>query len=353
MNPLEQVKSLIKDFQKKKFNDLKTVSELSDALQDACGKIERSWSGSFIGWHGRMYFRDFQVPSHYEKFSGEWGDVNGLPEGWEEKQTEEVETKVDELVGNKFSVKKFENEIKIFRKETENFRNEIVIVLSSFSFGTNMTKEKELFNKIEKFEFGKTKGEFIQNHLPKTMMSRDTEALRQGTCIASWLYYEGVASEGKNICEAINNFLGLTDRLIRQLEMKSGKEVISSEKGILESLHPDIYTKCHDLYEKSAYAEAVEKGFKVVRDKLRKLTGHETGSEAFGKSKLHIKGAAAQNVDKDFNEAVKFLTMAIDRFRNEKSHTSDAKIEDPIRAYEYLRLSSLALNLLDDSEMKS
>jgi hypothetical protein len=43
--------------------------------------------------------------------------------------------------------------------------------------------------------------------------------------------------------------------------------------------------------------------------------------------------------------------MAIDRFRNEKSHTSDAEIDDPIRAYEYLRLSSLAMNLLEDAEI--
>jgi len=45
--------------------------------------------------------------------------------------------------------------------------------------------------------------------------------------------------------------------------------------------------------------------------------------EAFGKGKLHIEGAVAINVDEDFNEAVKFFTMAIDRFRNEKSHTSE------------------------------
>jgi len=45
--------------------------------------------------------------------------------------------------------------------------------------------------------------------------------------------------------------------------------------------------------------------------------------------------------------------MAIDRFRNEKSHTSDAKIDDPTRAYEYLRLSSLAMNLLDGAEIIS
>ncbi|BCX16112.1 MAG: hypothetical protein KatS3mg098_341 [Candidatus Parcubacteria bacterium] len=134
---------------------------------------------------------------------------------------------------------------------------------------------------------------------------------------------------------------------------KLNTKTIHTIDNQLNNLHQEIYNKCFDLYQKGAYAEAVEKSFKVVRDRLRKLTGYETGSEAFGKGKLHIKGAAAQNVDQDFNDAVKFLTMAIDRFRNEKSHTSDAKIDDPVRAYEYLRLSSLAMNLLEDSEILS
>lgn len=118
-----------------------------------------------------------------------------------------------------------------------------------------------------------------------------------------------------------------------------------------DSLHPAILAKCRGLYESEQYPEAVEKGFKIVRDRLRALSGFETGGDAFGKGKLHIKGAAARNVDEDFNSAVKFLTMAIDNFRNEKSHTSDARIEDPNRAYEYLTLSSLALNLLEDAEV--
>jgi uncharacterized protein (TIGR02391 family) len=91
----------------------------------------------------------------------------------------------------------------------------------------------------------------------------------------------------------------------------------------------------------------VEKSFKIVRDRLRALTTYETGSEAFGKTKLHVDGAAAAHVNDDFQNGVKFLTMAIDRFRNEKSHTADGDISDPIRAYEYLRLSSLAMHLLD------
>lgn len=121
----------------------------------------------------------------------------------------------------------------------------------------------------------------------------------------------------------------------------------------IESLHPEILSKCRKLYESGDYAEAVEKSFKVVRDRLRDLTGHETGSEAFGKGKLYIGESAAPHVDNDFQAAVKFLTMAIDFFRNEKSHTADGDISDPIRAYEYLRLSSLAMHLLDAGQVRS
>jgi uncharacterized protein (TIGR02391 family) len=133
---------------------------------------------------------------------------------------------------------------------------------------------------------------------------------------------------------------GVIERL--QLALPESEDVAG-----IKSLHPEIYSRCHTLYAGGEYAEAVEKSFKVVRDRLRSLTSYETGSEAFGKGKLYIKGAAAPHVDDDFQDAVKFLTMAIDRFRNEKSHTADANISDPIRAYEYLRLSSLAMHLLD------
>jgi uncharacterized protein (TIGR02391 family) len=135
-------------------------------------------------------------------------------------------------------------------------------------------------------------------------------------------------------------------------QSRPGLEISEKNFGHLHHLHPEVYSKCHELYEGGAYPEAVEKSFKVVRDRLRTLTSYETGSEAFGKGKLHINGAAAPNVEKDFNEGVKFLTMAIDKFRNEKSHTSDAKIDDPARAYEYLCLSSLAMHFLDGAEIK-
>lgn len=127
---------------------------------------------------------------------------------------------------------------------------------------------------------------------------------------------------------------------------------VSEDKPEIQGLHSEIAAKCAPLLNAGAYPEAVERSFKIVRDRLRKLTGHETSSEAFGKGKLYINGAAAPNVEYDFNQGAKFLMMALDMFRNEKSHTSEGNIRDFDHAHQYLMLSSLALRFLDRAEVR-
>jgi uncharacterized protein (TIGR02391 family) len=167
-----------------------------------------------------------------------------------------------------------------------------------------------------------------------------TETMERSYSSSTFEHRKGAARDG------IRKLESLIDRL--QLALPE-----SAEAAGIKSLHSEIYSRCHTLYAGGDYAEAVEKGFKVVRDKLRSLTTHETGSEAFGKGKLYVDGAAAPHVDDDFQNGVKFLTMAIDKFRNEKAHTADGNITDPIRAYEYLRLSSLAMHLLDRARIRA
>jgi uncharacterized protein (TIGR02391 family) len=350
---LEKIQNINKEFKQTYGTDLDYMAEISGKVIQACNKLADSWSGSYAGYHGRLYYKDFQIPPLSNRFSVEWGGIHGIPDGWTDRSAEEVKRKIENLVQENFSVDELENLVKKLITASEQLRTEIVINLSSFTFNGSMQKEKELFAKIEQFKFGLGKDEFVKANLPRSMVTRDSEALLQGMCVPAHLYYEGIGNEAESTFNSVEKFVKLSERLVRQLRLKiaENQKAVKHETFDLVNLHPEIYTKCHELYVKGAYAEAVEKSFKVVRDRLRKLTGHETGSEAFGKGRLHIKGAVAPNVDKDFNEGVKFLTMAIDRFRNEKSHTSDAKIDDPTRAYEYLSLSSLAMNLLEDVEI--
>jgi len=155
----------------------------------------------------------------------------------------------------------------------------------------------------------------------------------------------------RDITQLRSQLTGIRDFLKDTADDESEAKPVST--GTLDALHDAIKQKCSSLYLGGHYPEAVEKGFKVVRDRLRELTTFEKGLEAFGRGRLHINGATAPNVEQDFQDAVKFLTASIDFFRNEKSHTSDGKIDDPVRAYEYLSLSSLAMHLLDDAEVRT
>ena len=154
----------------------------------------------------------------------------------------------------------------------------------------------------------------------------------------------------------IEKIQSIIDRLSLFDEDIGQKISLESDRSIEQfndCVHLAISARCKKLFLDKHYAEAVEASFKVVRDRLRDITGFETGSDAFGKTKLHIKGAAASHVEEDFNAGVKFICMAIDRFRNEKAHTSEVAINDPSRAMQYLILSSLAMRFLDRAEVRT
>lgn len=345
MSGIEDVGRMTNDFQLNNKAAISSVLSRSKKLRESCSRVESSWSGSYVGWHSRMYYHDFAVPAYYERFSPEWGNINGLPDGWEEKQTEDVKTRIESLVGDGFSIDSYESDIENLHSEAEKLKDEVLIAMSTVSDTSLANSEQKLQAEIESLSLGNGRQFYIQQRKPGHISTRDSEALSQGIRLPAWLYYDAIALEASSLCESIDSFIRLTKRVARQILARGEKKMETAD------LHADILEKCSALYSNQHYPEAVGKSFLVVRDRLRQLTGYETGSDAFGKGNLHIKGASADNVDEDFNAGVKFLTMAIDRFRNEKFHTSDANISDPVRAYQYLALSSLAMSFLDNAEI--
>lgn len=126
------------------------------------------------------------------------------------------------------------------------------------------------------------------------------------------------------------------------------------ETSLIDRLHEEVVEHAGGRFLSEYYSDAVTAGYLTVRDRLRDLTGHETASEAFGKGGLYVNGSAAEHVDDNFQEGAKFLMMAIDRFRNERSHTrfGNDHLTGSQKAYEFLVLSSLAMHLLDSAEVK-
>jgi hypothetical protein len=57
------------------------VSLLAKPVTEATEKITESWSGSSMGYHSELYYRDFERPPLGAEFSPEWGGINGIPVG--------------------------------------------------------------------------------------------------------------------------------------------------------------------------------------------------------------------------------------------------------------------------------
>jgi len=74
-----------------------SIERLERAIMD----VTRSWSGSAAGYHGTLYYRDFETPGIREQFSAEWGGIRGLPPGWEERSPAEVLEAIQSRAGLK------------------------------------------------------------------------------------------------------------------------------------------------------------------------------------------------------------------------------------------------------------
>lgn len=112
-------------------------------------------------------------------------------------------------------------------------------------------------------------------------------------------------------------------------------------------LQKDIFDHVQKLLNDGHYFNAVEEAYKVVRKKLKDVTGKEKATDAFNAANYDkIFGhQPANDAERDFFEGVKFLHMAIQFLRNEKAHTP-ARDLDKNLAIHYIALASLAYDLI-------
>ena len=78
-------------------------------------------------------------------------------------------------------------------------------------------------------------------------------------------------------------------------------------------IHEDIYNHIVQYLAAGDYFHAVEESYKLVREKLREITGKEKATEAFARDnyKKLFGHEPANKAEEDFFEGVKFLNMAI------------------------------------------
>lgn len=142
----------------------------------------------------------------------------------------------------------------------------------------------------------------------------------------------------KNIAERLQD---------EKANVKSKSQATFKNGNINITLQKELFDHVQKLLNNGHYFNAVEESYKIVRQKLKSITGKEKAHEAFAESNLEkIFGHKPQNeTEKDFFEGVKFLHMSIQFLRNEKAHTPAQDLNKNL-AIHYISLASLAYDLI-------
>jgi uncharacterized protein (TIGR02391 family) len=145
---------------------------------------------------------------------------------------------------------------------------------------------------------------------------------------------------------------------LRGTEASSGPVAITTEATVTDNrisivIHEELYSHIAPYLASGDYFHAVEESYKLVREKLRELTGKERASDVFNNSAqneahyaaLFGKAHAEDAAEADFFRGVGYLHLGVQHLRNEKAHTP-ATLVEPNLALHYVSLASLAYDLV-------
>jgi Predicted nucleotide-binding protein containing TIR-like domain len=161
------------------------VSEPLDALHQAITKIGKAFSGSWLGYHAFVYYRDLEPPPPGHHFTMEWGLIStsgsrlGSRGDWVEFDPDDVKTAIYRAAGDPDlgPIRKLSAET---RPAFERDKSEVLSIISSElstsedAFLESLRTEVDELNILSQSE--------IANRLApsRTIMSRDSAAISQG-----------------------------------------------------------------------------------------------------------------------------------------------------------------------------
>jgi predicted nucleotide-binding protein len=154
-----------------------------DLLVNTAEEFEKAWSGSWLGYHSRVYYAEFQLPPPGAAFSQEWGFIESFSQGtrgdWREFQFDDVVAIINEEAGNP----DYNSLFAASEKAKDVFEDSKSDALSLIHANLRLDDDKFLRDLVDKVESVKifTASDYISLKRPSgQLISRDTIAIEKG-----------------------------------------------------------------------------------------------------------------------------------------------------------------------------
>ncbi|MHA6719158.1 TIR domain-containing protein [Sphingomonas sp. RS6] len=155
-------------------------------LTEVCAAIQDAWSGSNLGYHANVYYRELNPPPAGAKFSPEWGlerhfGPSSHP-GFEEFQPLEVKNEINRRAG--VSPNDFDRPCRNLLKQFGALRRDIISILTIVTEVNSDDFINESLSEIKGLQPLSADSARTMLHPSGRKISRDTLAISQGTRLA-------------------------------------------------------------------------------------------------------------------------------------------------------------------------
>ncbi|PIZ87619.1 hypothetical protein COX93_00470 [Candidatus Nomurabacteria bacterium CG_4_10_14_0_2_um_filter_30_12] len=228
MENIKKLEKALTDFKDKVIPLLNSLKVEAKKLDLSIPEILDSWSGSWFGYQSKLYYGNFEKPPVQDKFSVEWGSINGLSNKWKERKSEEVKRELEKI--SYVSVDELEREYKSLLNIVEDFYDETSLIIKTDAGMQEEISKENLLEGQKKLIYGEEGTKYLKTRQPPTFMTRDSEAMIEGIFAPAILYYESFAKEILNNVELVYKNIKSLHYFIKWMKGKKSPPPTKSEE---------------------------------------------------------------------------------------------------------------------------
>ena len=153
-----------------------------EKLEIIASEVGKSWSGSWIGYQSRVYYKKFTMPPAGAHFSSEWGFYENIRQDtrgdWTEYQSDQVQEYIRTKAGSP-DTKQANDVTKPGRDLFDDHHNTLLSIFETYLLRRKDTFLESLVEKVKPMKIPRDL-DWIETVQPNTIMSRDSLAMSQG-----------------------------------------------------------------------------------------------------------------------------------------------------------------------------
>lgn len=205
-----------------------------DKIIEIANEIGNSWSGSWLGYHSRVYYAGFESPPPGAAFSQEWGFQDAFSMGsrgdWREYDFDDVVQLIHDKAGSP-KVNKYFNEGSNVREKFDEIKSSILSLIHS---NFEASQDKFLESLISEIESSKifTDSDFVEYQRPSgKMMSRDMIAIEKGLVTPPHIAVAAKYFGAKQPFKACKELRKQVKKLANHMKNIEGKAIVEERIG--------------------------------------------------------------------------------------------------------------------------